>query len=132
MASWPPSVQSIIACRRWGGVMLALSIFWPGLPAKADVQDFLRGFTINGEAEVPVIGVARNRNSSKYEEYRHIPEEQPSLDELKVDLENKDRSYYVIAQNQEIALMIPGNCLMLPEIYFAHNMHCPNRHTIFR
>src|SRR5206468_2721895 len=82
-------------------LMLPLWIGWPGLQAEADVLDFLRGFTATGEAEVPVVGVAKNRNSSKYEEYRHIPEEQPSLDELKVDLENKEKKYYLELRTED-------------------------------
>jgi MtrB/PioB family decaheme-associated outer membrane protein len=41
------------------------------------------------------VGVDKNRNSAKYEEYRHTPEEHPVLDELKIDLENKDKNYYI-------------------------------------
>lgn len=72
-----------------------LSICWPGSQTEADVLDFLRGFTGSGRAAGSVVGAAKNRNSSKYEEYRAIPEEQPVLDELKIDLDNPDENYYI-------------------------------------
>src|SRR3990172_2976640 len=56
---------------------------------------FLGGFTASGKVEVLGTSVEKDRNSSKYEEYRHIPDDYPVVGEIKLDLDNRDRNYYI-------------------------------------
>ena len=77
------------------GALLPLVIFFSGGEVRADLLDFFRGFSFHGEGKASVLGVAKNRNSPKYEEYRDIPADHPILDKLKLNAEKEDKNSYI-------------------------------------
>ncbi len=68
-----------------------------GVPqrSQADLNDYLHNLGISGEGTVGALAVDRQGKSSKFEEYREVPENQPFLDELKIDLDGKGTGYFV-------------------------------------
>jgi len=62
--------------------------------AWAGLLDFFRGFTISGKGQASIIGVDKNRNSAKYEEYRQIPTNHPVVDELQLNADNPEKNHY--------------------------------------
>src|SRR5262245_50144353 len=73
----------------FGVLLFSRQEVWAGL------LDFFGGFTTSGKGQASIIGVGKNRNSGKYEEYRQVPTDQPVVDELQIDADNQERNYYL-------------------------------------
>src|SRR5262245_37146001 len=84
-------------CRtRWGWccVLRFGALLFSRQDAQAGLLDFFRGFTTSGKGQASIIGVGKNRNSAKYEEYRQIPTDHPVVDELQFNADNQEKNYY--------------------------------------
>jgi MtrB/PioB family decaheme-associated outer membrane protein len=74
--------------------LLAWLLLFSGREARAGLLDFFKGFTTSGKGQTSIIGVGKNRNSAKYEEYRQIPTDHPVVDELQLNADNQEKNYY--------------------------------------
>ena len=62
--------------------------------AGAGLLGFFKGFTVSGKGQASIIGVDKNRNSAKYEEYRQIPTNHPVVDELQLNADHPEKNHY--------------------------------------
>lgn len=93
----PSRLRSIATAFLTGAFLYAPS-------ASADLLDFLRDLRTTGHADVAGLSVHRDSNSSKYEEYRDIPQDQPLINDLGIGVDGGHKSnFYADFRAEDVA-----------------------------